>query len=123
MDLSRDQTLNIIGGGLLLVVVVTAALLVSAASDISSQPTPADAWSLTRVNETTVQIAREPNDTVVPSDLRVTVDGTERAVRWTGSPDDGLVGRLHVQNATIVKLYRVREDQERDLLAHWWLED
>lgn len=123
MGFSNDRTLTVVGVGLLLVIVVTTALLVSAASDIGSQRTPDDAWSLTRVNETTVEIAREPNETVVPSELLVTVDGTERAVEWSGSPADGLVARLEVGNATVVKLYRVRDGTERNLIVHWLLED
>ena len=123
MGFPNDRTLDVLGAGLLLVIVVTTALLVSAASDIGSQPTPDDAWSLTQVNGTVVEIAREPNETVGPSELVVTVDGTEREVQWSGSPADGLVGRLEVGDATIVKLYRMPEGKERDRIAHWWLDE
>lgn len=123
MELSGDQLLNLIGGAVLVVIVVTGVLLVSAASEKGSQTTPSDAWSLTRVNETVVQIARAPNDTVVPSNLLVAVDGTEQEVQWTGSPAAGLVGRVQVPNATIVKVYRVNESEGRNLLAHWRLAD
>ncbi|MFB6123381.1 MAG: hypothetical protein ABEJ78_07985 [Haloferacaceae archaeon] len=115
-----DRILNLVGAALVLALLFSVGLLVVVASEGPTTASGPDArWSLSRVNETHVEVSHAGGERTHASNLVVTVDGRERGVSWSGVLTRGDSGVLRARETQVIRLYWLPENGNRELLARW----
>ena len=120
----RDRLLDVIGIALVLSVIVGFAVIVVVAMHASApsqrETTPPNVtWSFQRVNATHVRIRHDGGESIVASNLLVTVNGNKRSVTWVGLITKGDAGVVAASQGELVQLFWTGGEGGRQQVASW----
>ncbi len=84
------------------------------------RPSAPDAnWTVTRVNDTAVQLGHTGGDAVPSEDLQLTVDGEERSLPWSGEIAQGDVATIRAPAGSEIELRWTAGSGDPVTLGEW----